>query len=379
MKNPRQLLWLFPIVLFIFLSIFAAIKFIFIFFFSTAFEPLVLFTLTPLSFIPGLTDIQILFITLVVLLIDTYLHLIATKRHLLLSFIPTGILLAGLILTILASPSDLTYLFHYILLGCFLLVSVIDQQCLFLQPNEQPLTPPKRQHPRPHVDTNTPPTPPTPYLPQPAPYYTAPVPVPTVDPGLIDAYKTTSDLMLKNIQALNEFLDRRLKTIESLEQRVEARKDALILQQERLIDHLIDATTTNTRIPMPPSPPPHQEPHNTQIDNNLIIGDTTDWLAIVQRGLIKQISPPLLQALGYTTYEILNTSLLDHLTAQGKEDARHHMHASLTGTTTNTYQTIFMTKDARQLPVTITIKPTIYNGSYAQFLHITRTFPTILA
>ena len=120
--------WLFPCCFFIFLSIVLTVKFIFIFFFGTAYEPEFIFDLTPLNLLSGLSNVQLLALSLTVMVLDMYLHLWSSKRNLLLSFLPTSLMLSGVGFTMMFSPIDLSYVFHYILFGLLLLVVLIDYQ-----------------------------------------------------------------------------------------------------------------------------------------------------------------------------------------------------------------------------------------------------------
>ena len=100
----------------------------FIFFFRAAFEPKFIFELTPFYLLSGLSNVQLGLLSLMVILADMYLHLRSGKRNLLLSFLPTSVMLSSLGFTIMFSPMDIAYVYHYSLFGCLLLVVLIDYQ-----------------------------------------------------------------------------------------------------------------------------------------------------------------------------------------------------------------------------------------------------------
>jgi hypothetical protein len=128
MKKLTSRSWLFPCCLFIFFSIYLLVKFVFIFFFRAAFEPKVIFELTPFYLLSGLSNVQLGLLSLLIILTDMYLHLRSGKRNLLFSFLPTSVMLSSLGFTIMFSPMDIAYVYHYSLFGCLLIVVLIDYQ-----------------------------------------------------------------------------------------------------------------------------------------------------------------------------------------------------------------------------------------------------------
>jgi PAS domain S-box-containing protein len=379
MKMNTNALWLFPVGLFIFLSLFTVTKFIFIFFFSTAFEPLVLFDLTPLSFIPGLGSLQLLTLTMSVLLVDTFLHAKATRRSLMLSYLPTGFLCSGAGLTILVAPASSAYILHYVLFGCLLVVMIADQKHLLTLPDVEPELPrkhsfeveregqlaaPARRPSRPETQT--------------------PVSMasPQVDGVMVDAFRASSELMVKNMEALNEFLNQRTQRMMEAEARLDERRDSLIKQQEALIDRLVSYNMKENRQSLPP---PLQREHPAElprVEKNDFLETTVsdlDWMVIVQRGIVKETSKSLLDSLGYSAAELLNTRFVSLLTPWGRDEARRHWHGNLTGDRATSYRTVLLTKDGREIPVTVSVKPTLYHGAYADFLLVRQTSVTIVA
>ncbi|MEF8848474.1 MAG: PAS domain-containing protein [Candidatus Thermoplasmatota archaeon] len=96
-----------------------------------------MFNLTPLSSLTGITEIQILFTTLFILTLDTYLHLNLSKKNLELSLIPTGILLAGTGLTITNKTVSLLNYPYYIIFTCLLVVVLLDHRLTLMDLDEQ--------------------------------------------------------------------------------------------------------------------------------------------------------------------------------------------------------------------------------------------------
>ncbi len=129
------LMWL-PFVFFIFLASFLVTKFIFIFFLNAAFTPLFIFELTPLFLLPGMNNLQLLFISLPVALLDAYFHTTDKSKHIRYSFIPTWIMISGIGIAIVKQPGSLDYGIRYILFAFLLIVTLIDHRILLVMPEK---------------------------------------------------------------------------------------------------------------------------------------------------------------------------------------------------------------------------------------------------
>lgn len=112
---------------FVFLAGFTFVKFIFIFFFHAAFSPMFLFHLTPLHLI-GLDKLQLLLISLVVVIINAYLHIYDTRKNLSISLLFTSFILLGLGGTIATHPFSTIYLSHYVLFSFLLIILPFDHR-----------------------------------------------------------------------------------------------------------------------------------------------------------------------------------------------------------------------------------------------------------
>jgi len=134
MEKQNNVLWNLTFVFFIFFSIFIAFKFLFIFFFRAAFEPDFIFELTPLFLLLGMNNLQLLFLSLIIVVSDTYLHMRPTRKNILYSFIPTLIMVSGLGLGITTKEISADYLPNYLLFGFLLFVVLIDQRRTLTHP-----------------------------------------------------------------------------------------------------------------------------------------------------------------------------------------------------------------------------------------------------
>jgi len=129
LKNKIQL---FPFCFFMFLANFVLIEFIFIFFFNASFAPPFIFELTPLYYLSGMSNLQLLFLSLCVVIINAYLHTKETRKNLIRSFIPTAIMIAGVVGVMISQEFTITYLPYYILFASLLVSIMIDHNRILL-------------------------------------------------------------------------------------------------------------------------------------------------------------------------------------------------------------------------------------------------------
>ena len=101
-----------------------------------AYTPLFLFDFTFFYTISGLDYTQLLFIGMVVILIDLYLHARLTKKNLLLSLPFTLFLIGGIGLRISTSHFSTSLLFHYLVFSTLLLVLIIDHRIYLTIPSD---------------------------------------------------------------------------------------------------------------------------------------------------------------------------------------------------------------------------------------------------
>ena len=128
MDQRNIVIWNIPFYFFIFLGFFLTLKFIFIFFFRAAFEPRFIFELTPFYFLSGMNNLQLIFLSLLVVASDMFFHINLSKKNLYRSFIPTSCMLAGLGLGIITNAVSISNLPQYLIFGLLLFILVIDHR-----------------------------------------------------------------------------------------------------------------------------------------------------------------------------------------------------------------------------------------------------------
>jgi PAS domain S-box-containing protein len=375
MKKLSRYSWLFPCCFLIFLSIVLTVKFVFIFFFSTAYEPGFIFELTPLYLLSGLSKVQLLSLSLLVMVLDMYLHLRSSKRNLLLSFLPTSVMLSSVGFTIMFRPMDVSYVFHYTLFGCLLLVVLIDYQSILkgteiptmLRKKEPAMMKISQKEPVPmrtrslfvkHTRTNQPP------------------PVPPLATANSLEYKEATETILQKMQMMLDELERKTVRIERLENDFEERRKNLISQEKTIADHVISYLESKEKMNLDEENLVRNIPSDDKvfmkekIVDHLIVDEKRDIVAVVQRGIFKQVSNTFADFLGYERNELLQKSFFVFIAPHGFEDTRKYYLNRLKGVTSNSFRTILLTREHSEVMVEITVTPTIYMGDDAEFLSV---------
>ncbi len=374
MKKYSNRSWIFPCCLFIFLSIFISVKFIFIFFFRAAYEPKFIFELTPLFLLSGLNNVQLSCLSLLTILSDTYLHVQTSKRCLLLSFLPTSLMLSSLGFTIMFSEMNLSYIYHYVLFGCLLLVVLIDYKHVLVSIETPTIMSKKELKPIKITDKEPAAVRAKSFFAKDAKFNQTPqVPIVTVSTSEL---KEVSDTILSKMQAMLEDLERKTLRIEKLENNIEERRRNLVDQEKMLTYDVTSYLKLMERMENKSKDITTEVPSvdkifiEGKVVDRLVIEKTTECAAIIQKGVLKEINHSFANFLGYEINEIINKNLFVFFTPEGLEAVKKYCLSRLRGVASNSYKTVFVTKNYGEIPVEITVKPTIYKGEAGEFLVI---------
>jgi PAS domain S-box-containing protein len=346
---------------------------VFIFFFRAAFEPKFIFELTPFYLLSGLSNVQLGLLSLMIILADMYLHLRSGKRNLLLSFLPTSAMLSSVGYIIMFNPMDISYVFHYVLFGCLLLVVLIDYQYI-LKGVETPTMLRKKEPIAMKITEKEPASVRvTSLFAKNARFNQQQVP-----PAVVSSFelKEVADTFLKKMQTTLEELDRKTVRIEKLENDFEEQRRNMVNQEKMIADRVISYLESKEKIYFDEKNLVRNIPADNKIfmkekmQNRLIIDETNDVVAVVQRGIFKEISNSFADFLGYAQIELLQKSFFVFITPHGFEDARKYYLNRLKGVTSNSFRTVLLTKEHTEVLVEITVTPTIYKGDQAEFLSV---------
>ena len=413
MKKVSSILWFFPFCFFVFFSIFISIKFVFIFFFRAAYEPTFMFELTPFYILSGLNNLQLLFLSLIFIIFNTYLHVKATRRNLMYSFLPTAIMLGGLGFAITTNELAISNLFHYLVFGCLLFVILIDHKNILTSPDvlisfKKELAESKISGEKPAIA-----------LPQPQ---VAPLSIAHKCPRLSFPGISSLFSLIKNVKRTNgertekgksetpnkpknvgsnadknlstkrempseikdmpvgnlegahtrlEEIERKVKKLSKLEEEIEKRRRKLVEKEKSFREQLVSSThresyrslstwTSDKTIYS-------DEKNKEGKEYCKILDEISECAAIIQRGTLKQINSSFAELIGYKIEEIVERSLLDFVVPEGLTGIKKHYLDKLRGASRSSYETVFLTKENNKVTVEISTKLTSFNGKEAEF------------
>jgi len=373
MKKINYILWYFPLCFFVFLALYMTAKFIFIYFFRAAFQPDFMFDLTPYYLLSGVNNLHTILLSLIVVWFNVYFHVNLNKRNIMFSFLPTGIILAGLGVKIASGEIVISNVLHYLVFGCLLIIALIDHKHFLMFP-ETIISPGKEP-----VIAETAWSKPTIVKAEPQavqiPTIDRPVRIEGIDEILTLHKETLSDLRtlikddLQRAENIMEKLEEKTKKIDHLGEEIEERRKNLVQEEMLFRRRFISSLGKDVHF----KPISNDTGLTFDVENKEEISDQHTMLddymgsaAIVQRGILKQVNRPFVELLGYETDMLLETSLLNFIAPEGLSGIEDYYLNRLKGESTSTYETVFLTKDNNKLAVEISIKPTIFNGKKAE-------------
>lgn len=357
MNKLDTTLWYLPLCFFIFVTLFMFVKFIFIFFFSAAFEPSFMFNLTPYYLLTGANNLHLLLLSLIVIGFDAYLHFKISKKNLALSFIPTIIMLTGLGFKITVSDMTISNFSNYLIFGFLLIILLVDQRHILTFPDITILSEKEKG-----VDKfgRYRPT-----IAKPRPGITTQYPLLQVQAGgKPSGFVTAEEMLAFHNQTLSEIKslikDDLRKTHVALEELERRTRKVNILEEE---------------IRNKGYSPPAQDniPHKEELvvdtqkekEDNPTVDKFVDCAVILKRGVLKQANNPFVQLLGFEKEIILEKNLFNFIAPEGLFNVEKYYLDRLKGDGPTSFETILLTSDDLKIHVEITIKPTIYNGEAA--------------
>lgn len=378
----------FPLYFFIFFTIFLSVKFIFIFFFRAAYEPHFLFDLTPFHALAGFNRLQLLTLSLIVVLFNTYLHFNASKKHLFYSLFLTALLLAGLGLSMTTTEFSHDLIIHYVLFSMFLVILLIDHRHTLVFPKElaRPekhlsVAMPSTQKPlhvrqapkstrRPSISSMSPvfslfkPTKTSPKsIDNAVPATTTPpVSKPSYEPPIKYTkaqtpypYKPITKNKLKD-------LDRKLKKFHQWNDEIERRK-----KQSANAEKLYGTQEISLK---PDGVHKTECQQNPDRHHHPLLDELHSCAAVVQRGFLIETTDEFTHLLGYDEDELLRKNLLDVISAKGLMEISRYYLDRLNGIDSANYNIVFVTKNNDDVVATVTFKQTIIDGGKADILII---------
>ena len=168
-------------------------------------------------------------------------------------------------------------------------------------------------------------------------------------------FKLTKDKKMINNRR-NEFIEWR-KKLESLEGDLVKRDKELLKQEKLLSECLLIAQKDplqNRKIIKPAEP---------EIDP---LEGIQDCAAVIQRGILKQVTPSFTELFGYVAEDIVNKSIFDFIVPDGFSTIENYYFKRLKGEDINSFETVFFTKNNTKIPVKVLTRPTSFNSEKAE-------------
>jgi len=182
--------------------------------------------------------------------------------------------------------------------------------------------------------------------------------------------------MVQKIQNVGEDLKRKPARIEKLEKKIQQQQNAPFLSEKMFPTSDSSSLDLKDNVPIKDTnliqnvSSEEKIILKERIENHLIIDEMDHIVAVIQRGIFRDISNSFAEFLGYERTELLQKNFFVFIAPRGFDDARKYYLNRLKGSTTNSFRTVLLTKTQTELPVEITIAPTVYKGDSAEFITI---------
>ncbi len=375
MKKFNFILWYLPLCFFIFLATYIFVKFIFIFFFNAAFEPGFIFDLTSYYLLSGVNNLHLLLLSLIVVGFNAYLHFKISKKNLILSFIPTGILLSGLGFKIIIQEMEISNVLNYLIFGFLLVIALVDHRHILIFPEiimsaekekivkSKPITSKIK-----YQNAFEPQQVKVQELEKPTDYISANEILALHKETLTDLRSILKD-DLRRAKDLLEELEHRTRKFDILEKEILNKKYGVIPQEisftcpykyvfdkQYYTDIKSNIDDLNFEL--------KKEKQIQKDDFN--INTYVECVAIIKRGILKEVNSSFAELLGFEKEFLLKKSLFNFVAPEGLFNIEEYYLNKLRGLEKNSIRTILLKNDNGKIQVEIIIKPINFYGEIAE-------------
>lgn len=369
MKKFKHILWYFPLCFFVFMAIYISVKFIFIFFFHAPYEPEFMFNLTPYYILSGVNNLHSLLLSIIVIIFNVFLHVNVSKRNFLLSFLPTGVMLAGLGFKIATREIVISNFFHYLIFGYLLIITLMDHKHILIFPDSISIIEKETVKIKTALEKSTNAR----TLPKAKKVSVIDnhMLIEDIDKRLILHNEMISDLRLlikgnlHQVKAMVAGLEKKTKKLDRIEEEIEGGRKILVEQEKLLRNRFV--SSLDKRIQVKPINGNDQLTFNIENgreirDHHGILDKIPECAAILRRGILKQVNRPFVELLGYSMEDLVEKSLLDFIDSEGLSGIEIYFLNRLKGRSVSSYKTMLLTGDNRRIQVEVSIKQVSYNG-----------------
>ncbi len=362
--ESKRIPWCFPCYFFMFLAFFISVKFVFIFFFETSFEPEVIFNLTPFYLLSGLDQIQLLFLSLVFLIFEAYLHFHSTKKNLIYSYIFTLTLLLGTGIAITSRSIVVENIYYYIIFLCLITVLLIDQRHILSysyneEENYEIYEKDFYSLKKPALSFS-----PQNFLPLEKVSYAKTSEI-EEKPNFVSSMSTED---LKKVSDIFGKLEEKEDKIKNLEQELEYRRRVLVNDEKHLSDNLSNLTGLKS---LSPSFFKSKEVVD-EVDKDIaskgkvdFFNDIDESAFIIRKGRIEKINDSFSELLGYEDVDVVGKNFLSLIIPKDYSNLQKYFLKRLNGKSVSSYEATFKSKDDKKVRLHVDLKSTSLNGKTA--------------
>jgi PAS domain S-box-containing protein len=169
---------------------------------------------------------------------------------------------------------------------------------------------------------------------------------------------------IQRAQNVMENLEKKTEKLNILSEEIETRRKNLIEDEKIFRNRLISLTTEDLKVkPVETSIEiaPEDKAVEKKINPPTMLDDFLGSAAIVKRGVLKQVSQPFVDLLGYDSNTLLEKNLVDLIAPERLPDFEKDYADKLRGKLISSYETVLLTKDNKKIHVEITIKPIVHD------------------
>ena len=399
MNQNNHYIWYLPLYFFLFFSCYTLLKFIFIFFFMSAYTPSFLFDFTFFYAFSGLDNTQLLFIGTMIILMELAVHIRLSKKYLLFSFPLTLFLLGGIGLRVATSPISLSYIFHYIVFSLLLLVLIVDHRLYLFIPTDFAITDKKTKmeiekislpsfgsaHPKPTTTTAK-------------IRSTSSTFFKTFSQSLSDIKQNLTSKLNKSIpqptaasgqssqQDITKSYDSSDKyqedtgeppfvhPVEQQADKISTTKEMLSALESRSFDHL-DSRIKRTKLEeksfldfyLSSSDQPINE--SIPLDKSLIesiVQKIDESAVVISRGTVKAVNKNFSSLVNRPVTDIMNHDFVNFLAPEAFADFKSHCSQRLAGESSKSFPVVLLTKKHKKIRLKATVKPVNIHGELVE-------------
>ena len=169
----------------------------------------------------------------------------------------------------------------------------------------------------------------------------------------------------KTIEANKVAFQRWKEKLEQLEREIERRRVELVREEQAFREHILPVSLQKNV-----SQGLEDESEGEEVDYDEVLDNIPESAIVLQRGIVKQVNQSFAELLGYDFEELLEKRFYDFVDPEELGELEQYYLNRLKGDESSSYETVFFTKKKQKVPVSVSVKPTLYQGERADLVVI---------